>query len=277
MLIEEGQNTEENYIALARYGLFTDNEELYVAILELLDGAEAQANLYQKVGQVFGQEIRDTVFAEIGLAPLGLPSTEKPQFMHPVLEDLEEIVGTVECEQLLSGSLRDLPDEYYVRERRKFRKVKHIDAYLELKRRAFLRELKNCQREERLFYTQEITDEVLHYVENEPEIGGGRREGNVLFISKIPYMTKQFLAETDPALKRYFYCHCPWARETIKSGNLTLATTFCNCSGGYHKKPWEVIFERPLEVEVLESVLLGDERCRFAVHFPPEAMPEHKG
>jgi hypothetical protein len=76
------------------------------------------------------------------------------------------------------------------------------------------------------------------------------------------------LAETDPVMKRYYACHCPWARESIKNGNLQLNPIFCNCSGGFSKKPWEIIFEQELKVQVLESALKGDSRCRFAVHLP---------
>jgi hypothetical protein len=47
-----------------------------------------------------------------------------------------------------------------------------------------------------------------------------------------------------------------------------LNATFCNCSGGFSKKPWEIIFRQTLQVEVLESALLGDLRCRFAIHLP---------
>jgi hypothetical protein len=34
-----------------------------------------------------------------------------------------------------------------------------------------------------------------------------------------------------------------------------------------------VIFRRPFQVEVLESVLRGDMRCRFAIRLPQEAVP----
>lgn len=272
-LIEEGQNTEANYYALARYGLFTGNDELYVAILELLDGAEAQENLYRQVGEAFGQEVRDDVFRGIGLAPLGLPSPDKPRTLHPVLERLEERVGQEACQELLSGGLRDLPDRYFASERRRYKRSDDIDHYLRKKHRAFVRELKKCRREDRLFFAQEITDEVVAFVESDPEIESGRREGEVIYVSKIPYQAKQFLAETDPTLKRYYACHCPWAREAIKSGDSPLATDLCYCSGGFHKKPWEVIFRQTLQVEVLESVLRGDTRCRFAIFLPPEAVP----
>jgi predicted hydrocarbon binding protein len=50
--------------------------------------------------------------------------------------------------------------------------------------------------------------------------------------------------------------------------------TFCNCSAGFHKKTFEVIFEKTLKVDVLESILKGDDRCRFAIHLPDEAIVE---
>jgi hypothetical protein len=121
-----------------------------------------------------------------------------------------------------------------------------------------------------LFFAQEITDEVLAFVKNDPEIGGGRREGNIVYETKIPFMTTAYLAETAPTLKRYFYCHCPWAREAIKNGDVTLTATFCNCSAGFHKKPWEVALGKPVRAEVVESVLKGDDRCRFAIYLPEE-------
>ena len=84
-------------------------------------------------------------------------------------------------------------------------------------------------------------------------------------------MASEYLATTDPVLKRYYYCHCPWAREAIKAGNVHLTATFCNCSGGFHKKPFEAAFGQSLKVEVLESAIKGDMRCRFAIHLPVEA------
>ena len=265
-LIREGQNTEDNYLALARYGLFTGNNTLFVAILELLDGAEAQGNLYRRVADLFGTTVRDEVFAGIGVAPLGLPTPAKPRMMHPVIERLEARVGEQACRALLADSLRDLPDETYLQEQRRYQEANGLDEYLRRKKRAFVGQLETCQREGRLFFAQEITDEVIAFVNDDPEIGGGRREGRIIYETKIPFMTTRYLAETDPILKRYYYCHCPWAREAIKNGDVTLMATFCQCSAGFHKKPWEAALKRPVQVQVLESALKGDLRCRFAIY-----------
>lgn len=268
ILIQEGQNTYDNLLALARYGRFMKNNDIYVAILELLDGAEAQPNLYQKVAEFFGKSVRDEVFAGIGVTPLGTPSPEKPHYMFPVIERLIDKMGQKESEKLLSACLRDLPDEYICNERRKYKKSRDIDGYLKKKHRSFVRWIRKSQREGQLFFAQEITDEVVAFVKHDQEIESSVREGNILYVSKIPYNAKQYLAETDPTLKRYYACHCPWAREAIKNGDVRLNAVFCNCSGGFSKKPWEVIFGQTLQVEVLESVLKGDLRCRFTIHLP---------
>ncbi len=268
MLIQEKQNTYDNLLALARYGRFIKDHNIYVAILELLDGAEVQPNLYQKVGTLFGNAIRDEVFAGVGVSPLGLPSPEKPFDLFPVLDRLIGAVGYDQVELLLSACLRDLPDEYFLDEREKFMKAPNIDVYLVNKHQELVEELQKCQQNGELFFSQEITDEVLDYVRERQEIESGVREGNIVYISKIPYQAKEFLVETDPTMKRFYACHCPWVRHSIKNGNIRMNPVFCNCSGGFSKKPWEVIFGQTLQVEVLESALMGDFRCRFAVQLP---------
>ena len=268
ILIQEEQNSLDNLLTIARYGRYIKNNDIYIAILELLDGAEAQPNLYQRVAERFGESVRDEVFGGVGAAPLGVPSPEKPQYLFPVLERLIDKVGQRESEKLLSACLRDLPDEYYRYERRKYKQSRDIDDYINKRHRAFVRRLQKSQREGQLFFAQEVTDEVVAFVKNNPEIESGVRQGNILYVSKIPYNAKKYIAETDPTLKRYYACHCPWAREAILNGDVNLNATFCHCSGGFSKKSWEVIFRQTLEVEVLESALQGDLRCRFAIHLP---------
>jgi len=267
ILIAEGQNSEENFLTLARYGLFIKNNAIFVALLESLDGGEAQENLYRRVGEKHGETLRDEVFAGIGVAPFGIPTPEKPRYMQPVVARLERALGREACRALLADSLRDLPEEYYVRDHEMYTASQDVDRYLALRKQGFIAELEACQREGRLFFAQEVTNEVLEYVGREPEVGGGVRLGDVVYETKIPFLTKQYLAESDPTLRRYYYCHCPWAREAIKNGQ-EVAPIFCNCSAGFHKKPWEAALGQRIEADVLQSVLRGDERCRFAIHLP---------
>jgi hypothetical protein len=265
-LIREGANTEENYLALARYCLFISNNEMFIAILELIDGGEVGENLYRMVGEQFGNQVRDEIYDGLDVAPYGTPSPEKPAYIHPIIHRLEVREGDEACRDFLSACLRNLPNNSFLPERRKFNQAGDIDAYLVNRKQAFMAELEDCHRKRRLFFAQEISGQVLDFVRRDPEMGGGKRDGNVIFETKIPYQTMQYLAESDPTLKRYYACHCPWARDAIKNGDVELAKAFCQCSGGFHKKPFEVIFQKPLKVEVLESAIRGDDRCRFAIY-----------
>ena len=267
MLIAEGQNNQDNFLTLARFGLFIHNNPVFVAFLEVLDGGEAQENLYKRLAETYGETFRDTLFAGIGVAPYGLPTPEKPRYMQQIIGRLDKALGTEACRALLADSLRDLPD--YAWERDVYRSCASVDEYLIKKKERFIEQLEICLREGRLFFAQEVTDEVLEFIRNEPEMGGGVRIGNIVFETKIPFLTKEYLSESNPQLKRYYYCHCPWAREAVKSGE-EVAPIFCNCSAGFHKKPWEGALGQKIHVEVLESVLKGDDRCRFAIHLPEE-------
>ncbi|MBN2388324.1 MAG: hypothetical protein JXB85_15010 [Anaerolineales bacterium] len=267
VLIAEGLKGEENYITLIRYGCFIKNDDVFVAMLELVDGGEAHENLYRRVSELHGEIRRDQIFAGIGVAPYGTPTPDKPATMQAVIERLEEAIGAEACRALLADSLRDLPDEYATARREKYLACKDLDAYLVIRKQDVDAQLEACQRDAQLIFSQKITAEVLDFVCSQPEMGGGVREGEVIYETKIPSMTEQYLAETDDTLKRYYSCHCPWAREAVKVRG-KVRPIFCNCSAGDHKRPWQGLFGQKLEVEVLENVRQGDERCHFAIHLP---------
>jgi hypothetical protein len=97
----------------------------------------------------------------------------------------------------------------------------------------------------------------------------GVREGHTIIATKIPksgYLL-EYLREEDPAGKRALYCHCPRVREALKS-SVTISSTYCYCGAGFYKGIWEEILQQQVEVELLETVLQGDEVCRFAVRLP---------
>jgi hypothetical protein len=271
-LINSGSNSFENLVALARYGYAIHHENLIISILELLDGAEAYENLVRRVGEILGEEVKEQVFADLPIPPLGLSNQEKANLMRTSMQRLEDYQNLDNYAQLFAISFRDLADEYYLEDKQKYQEFNHFDQYLMHKRESFIKELESCRETGRLFFSQSIDQSVIDFVRSDPEIESGIRQGNILYVSKIPYMTKDYLEATDPRLKRYFACHCPWARESILQAEGPVPAEFCKCSAGFHKKSLEVIFEQPLHAEVLESVLQGDLRCRFAIYLPDKRI-----
>jgi len=81
-----------------------------------------------------------------------------------------------------------------------------------------------------------------------------RFEGNVI------YFQFNAAAETGSASPEN-HCLCPMV-ETKPAG---LSPTYCLCSLGYVKEMHEQVFKKPVEVELLSSVLRGDPRCKFKI------------
>ena len=95
--------------------------------------------------------------------------------------------------------------------------------------------------------------------------------GSTIIATKIPKSGDliTYMEETDPGRRRQLYCHCPRIREILRDSEggwpERVAETYCYCGAGFYKGIWEEILQAPVSVDVLESVLMGDEVCKFAV------------
>ena len=56
-----------------------------------------------------------------------------------------------------------------------------------------------------------------------------RREGNVIYVRKIPFDSKNYGKAADRDEKRKHYCHCPMVRNHLDNG---IFAAFCYCGSG---------------------------------------------
>ncbi|KPK72829.1 hypothetical protein AMJ87_03440 [candidate division WOR_3 bacterium SM23_60] len=267
-LIKVGKNTADNYISILRYAYFKKLNELIIAGMEVLDGSEVIENFSNRLVSEFNQELRDYIFEGIKLPALGISPDEKPKYTRKLIARLEGKIGVDECMKFLNRGLRDRYEESRKPDREKFLKSKNIDEFLKQKHKDFVVELERHFKNNTLFFTQEISEEVLEHVKSDPYIESGVREGNKIIIKKIPHMAKEYLAEKDERKKRYYYCHCPWVKEAFEESDKPISPVFCSCSAGFYRAYWEIVFDQPVQVDVLASLLNGDPICKFAVHIP---------
>ncbi|UCG01623.1 MAG: hypothetical protein JSW11_18685 [Candidatus Heimdallarchaeota archaeon] len=272
-LIKNYKNTWDNYIHILRYGYFKKNNLLIIASMEVIDGGEVIQNFSQRLIDEFGEDIRNEIFGELEVPPLGIHPKRKPAITKELIKKFLQKVDRNKCAEFLASGLRNKYPDSYKSAQAKFLKAKNIDEFLEIKRQDFINTLKTHYEEETLFFTQEINEQVLEYVKGQEGMTeAGIREGNKVIMTKIPYMTIQYLNATDEQEKRYYYCHCPWVREALLEENQPVDPVFCNCSGGYYKNFWEAVLDQPVKVELLESVLKGNPTCKFALHLPQEVI-----
>ncbi|HUT81007.1 MAG TPA: hypothetical protein VMZ29_07375 [Candidatus Bathyarchaeia archaeon] len=271
-LIDTGKNKKVTFYALIRYCYFSGNNEMLIALYELLDGSDVLENLAKELFEVIGEERGKEILNGIDFPALGTLAENKPVITKQVIDRLAENLDEKTCHKILVSNLHGIPKESYKGQREKFLKAANVDEYLKERHESFIKTLEKHRDEQTLFYTQEVDDEVVDYIRGNPKIEGGLRKGNIVFVEKIPYMTKKFLSETDVRMKQYYYCHCSWVREALKSGVVMVSPKFCKCSAGYYKNQWDVILDQPVDVEVIETILDGNERCLFAIHIPEEVV-----
>jgi hypothetical protein len=272
VLIEEGSNTYLDYAAISRYAYFVKNMDLYLPVLAIFDGGEVMNVLHERLGEHVGDEKRDEILPKENLPPLGMPDNEKMKVTREVLERMEKVLNPSDCKKILADVAHGLPRDFRKGEREKFLKAGNIDEYLKQKRESAIAELEKHRDEGSLFYNQYITDAVVEFVKSRPDVLSGERRGNTIYHTKIPYMVQEYLEATDERKKRYYACHCAWARESILNDVVDVSSSFCHCSGGFTKMPWEAALDQSLEYEMVKSVLKGDDECSFIIQLPKNVI-----
>ena len=270
VLIDEEANTYLNFAALSRYAFFIKNMEMFLPVLGIFDGSEVMNVLRERLGEHAGEQVRDDILPEKDLPPLGMPDTEKMKITREIVTRMQKILSPEECKKVLADVAHGLPRDFRKGEREKYLDAGSIDEYLKQKRASAIAELEKHRDEGTLFFNQYITTEVVDFVKSRPDVLSGERRGNTIYHTKIPYMVQEYLNEKDEKMRRYYACHCAWARESILDDELDVSSDFCHCSGGFTKQPWEAALDKPLEYEMVKSVLRGDDECSFIIHLPED-------
>lgn len=126
-------------------------------------------------------------------------------------------------------------------------------------------------REKKDFYGQDITDEVLEFIRQNPSMLAPVRKGNKLYCMAFPCNMNEYLKTTDSRMKRYHACHCPVAKESILSDSV-VSPVLCHCSLGHVMNFTEAFLGRELEGRVVHSVLNGDMTCEYEITIPEDIM-----
>lgn len=164
------------------------------------------------------------------------------------------------------------PDEHYLAIKECYEAFADIDAFLEDRGRRHLDNLIKQRDDGTPYFNQFINNDVVEFVEATPEIGRGVRQGNTIIEIKIPHQSIEYLSATDEVEKQYRVCHCPVVKESMIHDELIISPAFCDYCPSFNAKPWEVIFGKKLDYDVLESRLRGGIWCKFAIHLPQGAV-----
>jgi len=224
-----------------------------------------RAKLSRELDRVSGEPSRREIMQDESLLREDPTAEEITAWTREMLDRMEARLGEAEQKDVLNAcgcwtgaeGLHDL--------RVLYEQTRDLDLVLE----------KACEGLDAFLRATGASEAVLDEVHARGWGWPGRREGNTIYVTKIPFegSIEAFFAESDPEKRRAMsYCHCPRVRDALKAGE-RLPKSYCHCSAGFYKKNYEEILRQPVDVEILETVLSGDEVCSFAVHLPPSVAP----
>jgi hypothetical protein len=267
-LVAGGGASESALMALARYFAVAKVDALAIRLLAYLSPMGVIPAMAKRLAGLKGQEACERVMAKVSLPAAGSPPEAYPPATKAFVEALEAELGAEGARLVLRWNVHGLPAEAFAAERESFLASPSIEAWLAAYHGRQVAVLERHAADGTLWYEQRITPRVVDYVRSQPEVLGGVREGDRIFLTKIPYDPDRFLVTDDLLEKRRLACHCPLAASAIGEGGSLVPASWCSCSAGYEKYLFDVVFGGETECEVLESVLGGSGRCRFAVRIP---------
>jgi len=116
----------------------------------------------------------------------------------------------------------------------------------------------------------QAVDAVLDFMEADPGWSETRptREGHTIYAAKGPRDPQAYAESQTDLERRRAYCFCPLLRNNLDQG---MPTAFCYCGSGWYRRQFEGTIGKPVSIDIVSSVLRGDDAYRFAIYLPLEA------
>jgi len=209
-----------------------------------------------------GEEIRDAVTQGGDYLSAESNRLDVIEWTRQAMARLESLVDEEENRSILSACACHYPKADLQEIKATYTVTKDIDRAHEMLQEQFTSFLKD---------TMGVGEEMLAEIVGRGWGSAGVKRGQTIIATKIPKSNHliEYMNETNPEIRRQYYCHCPRVREAVKE-NLLFSSTYCYCGAGFYQGIWEEILQRPVEVEVLESVISGGDVCKIAIHLPAD-------
>ncbi|MHA1902641.1 MAG: hypothetical protein ACXADL_08510 [Candidatus Thorarchaeota archaeon] len=189
------------------------------------------------LGSVLGTEARDYILEGSEAFDPQSDAISRTKWISSAIERLEEMSDDTQRREILTGCGHRFPEERIERPKGVYEKTGNIDKLL-------------AAMHEDSWYEKPV------------------REGNIVYVTKAPWNRQKYDEATSELEKKYYYCYCGSIREAIVNPEIDVSSSYCYCAAGWFKALWENILERPVQVDVVKSILKGDNDCKFAIHLP---------
>ena len=216
--------------------------------------------------KMYGDEVWEQIFGGVQLPEIGWTTDETSEFAYSIEQKYLSVTTreNYETAQKLGSPFT----RTFKKSDKKELTINDIDSIIAKLNTKFCNQLRECHKSGKLFYNQKVDDMVMSAYETGKWFM--RRNGSKIILIKNPYIVSKYLTETNTKMKRYYACHCPWARQSILNDK-TVSKSFCYCSFGHDKYELESALGRQLDGRVICSVLEKDSlQCVFEIDIPED-------
>lgn len=257
--------TVDEIVVLMRYYRVISEHTLFIHLTKYTGSLGVTESILERAKRMLDDKTYQTLIGRIHIPPFGTPPKHMPELTKKMMEDMESILTPKQLKSILSGNHHQIPKEAFLGEKVIYEQSETLDDYLRDLHQRKVQELTDHYEKNKVWFEQEITPEVINFVKQNQEVLSAVRRGNELKITKIPYDTKKYLEAETQAEKAYFACHCPFVREAVKDQASFLNDAWCNCSAGFTKFPFEVIFDQELDATCTKNAIRHDDICEFVI------------
>jgi len=267
--LTSGEPVGDFLVPATRYFAAAREEAIAIRLMAYLLPVGILPAMADRLARLEGKATRVRVMTNVAIPAEGSPPESYPAATARFTEALETELGAEKARRTLTWNVHGISAECFAEERRRFLELGSVDSWLTDYHDRQVGILKKHAQTGTLWFEQKITPAVVNFVEARPEILGGVRKGDMIYVTKIPYDPDRFLSTKDSLERRRLACHCPLAAASITEGGSAVPSRWCACSAGFAKVRFDVVFGEETEALVLDSVLAGSQSCRFAVKIPP--------
>jgi predicted hydrocarbon binding protein len=213
-----------------------------------------------RLDRIAGEEISKRVLRGSEKLASGASRKEIIDWTAEAMHRLDALVDENKRIEIMTGCACRYPESDLEEIKKAYEDARNIDQVHGMLKEKFFSFLKN---------TLKLDDQLVKEIMNREWGLAGVKKGNTILATKIPKSSNliEYMNETDPEKRRALYCHCPRIRDAVES-QIKISPTYCYCGAGFYKAIWEYMLQKPVKVELLESVLRGDDVCKIAIHLP---------
>jgi hypothetical protein len=255
----------KNFVILMRYYKLIKRNDLFVHLTRYTGMLDVVGNILIRLKRLVSEDLYKEILDNYEMPYLGLSPKKLPFYIEDLMNRLNDNLSEDLVKKVLTGNNHGLSENSQIAEKIAYENALSLKDYLKDRHARKVQELETCFRENKVWFEQVITEDVIEYVKGNQEILSAVLKDDTLLITKIPYDTSNYLNAENDTLKKYYGCHCPFAREAIIDKSSDIDEKFCYCSAGFAKFPFEVILGQKLPIKVIESILGGSDICRFEI------------